>query len=74
MMSVLDYRLYRRTQNKNQKPNRPCNAACDRNKDSTNRSPAKSVQKNAITVRRPSVYNSLPKYLRNMISLKTEII
>ena len=40
----------------------------------TNRNPAKSLQENAITVFGPQLYNSLPKYLRNIESVKTEPI
>ena len=38
----------------------------------TNRHPAQSLQENAITVFRPRLYNSLPKYLRDIESVKTE--
>ena len=38
----------------------------------TNRSPAQSLQENAITVFRPRLYNSLPKYLRDIERVKTE--
>ena len=38
----------------------------------TNRNPAKSLQENAIIVFGPRFYNSLPKYLRHMESVKTE--
>ena len=38
----------------------------------TNRNPAQSLQENAITVFRPRLYNSLPKYLRDIESVKTE--
>ena len=38
----------------------------------TNRSPAQSLQENAITVFGPRLYNSLPKYLRDIESVKTE--
>ena len=38
----------------------------------TNRNPAQSLQKNAITVFGPRLYNSLPKYLRDIDSVKTE--
>ena len=38
----------------------------------TNRNPAQSLQKNAITVFGPRLYNSLPKYLRDIESFKTE--
>ena len=38
----------------------------------TNRNPAQSIQENAITVFGPRFYNSLPKYLRNIESVKTE--
>ena len=38
----------------------------------TNRSPAQSLQENAITVFGPKLYNSLPKYLRDIESVKTE--
>ena len=38
----------------------------------TNRNPAQSLQENAITVFRPRLYNSLPKYLRHIESVKTE--
>ena len=38
----------------------------------TNRNPAQSHQKNAITVFGPRLYNSLPKYLRDIESVKTE--
>ena len=37
-----------------------------------NRIPAQSLQKNAITVFGPRLYNSLPKYLRDFESVKTE--
>ena len=37
----------------------------------TNRNPAQSLQKNAITVFGPRLYNSLPKYLRDIESVKT---
>ena len=39
----------------------------------TNRNPAQSLQENAITVFWPPLYNSLPKYLRDIESVKTEI-
>ena len=38
----------------------------------TNRNPAKSLQENAITVFGPQLYNSLPKYLRDIETVKTE--
>ena len=38
----------------------------------TNRNPAQSLQENAITVFGPRLYNSLPKYLRDIVSVKTE--
>ena len=38
----------------------------------TNRNPAQSLQENAITVFGPRLYNSLPKYLRDIESIKTE--
>ena len=38
----------------------------------TNRNPAQSFQENAMTVFRPRLYNSLPKYLRVIESVKTE--
>ena len=38
----------------------------------TNRNPAQSLQENAITVIGPRLYNSLPKYLRDIESVKTE--
>ena len=38
----------------------------------TNRNPAQSLQENAITVFRPRLYNLLPKYLRDIESVKTE--
>ena len=38
----------------------------------TNRNPAQSLQKNAITVFVPRLNNSLPKYLRDIESVKTE--
>ena len=38
----------------------------------TNRNPAQSLQDNAITVFGPRLYNSLPKYLRDNESVKTE--
>ena len=38
----------------------------------TNRSPAQSLQENAITVFGPRLYNSLPKYLTDIESVKTE--
>ena len=37
----------------------------------TNRQAAQSVQENAITVFGPRLYNSLPKYLRDIESVKT---
>ena len=36
----------------------------------TNRNPAQSLQENAITVFGPRLYNSLPKYLRDIKSVK----
>ena len=39
---------------------------------STNRNNAQSLQENAITVLGPRLYNSLPKYLRDIESVKTE--
>ena len=36
-----------------------------------NRNPAQSLQENAITVFWPRLYNSLPKYLRDIESVKT---
>ena len=38
----------------------------------TNRNPAESLQENAITVFGPRLYKSLPKYLRDIESVKTE--
>ena len=38
----------------------------------TNRNPAQSLQENAITVFGPRLYNSLPKYLRDIQNVKTE--
>ena len=38
----------------------------------TNRNQAQSLQENAITVFRPRLYNSLPKYLRDIEGVKTE--
>ena len=38
----------------------------------TNRNPAQSLQENAITVFGLRLYNSLPKYLRDIESVKTE--
>ena len=38
----------------------------------TNRNPAQSLQENAITIFGPRLYNSLPKYLRDFESVKTE--
>ena len=38
----------------------------------TNRNPAQSLQENAITVFRPRLYNLLPKYRRDIESVKTE--
>ena len=38
----------------------------------TNRNPAQSLQGNAITVFGPRLHNSLPKYLRDVESVKTE--
>ena len=38
----------------------------------TNRNPAQSLQQNAITVFAPRLDNSLPKYLRDIESVKTE--
>ena len=38
----------------------------------TNRNPAQSLQENAITVFGPRLFNSLPKYLREIESVKTE--
>ena len=38
----------------------------------TNRNPAQSLQKNAITVFGHRLYNLLPKYLRDIESVKTE--
>ena len=38
----------------------------------TNRNPAQSLQENALTVLGPRLYNSLPKYLRDIESVKTE--
>ena len=38
----------------------------------TNRNPAQSLQENSITVFGPRLYNSLPKYLRDIESVKTE--
>ena len=38
----------------------------------TNRKPSQSLQENAITVFGPRLYNSLPKYLRDTESVKTE--
>ena len=39
---------------------------------STDRNPAKSLQENAINVFGTRLYNSLPKYLRDIESVKTE--
>ena len=38
----------------------------------TNRNPAQSIEENAITVFGPRWYNSLPKYPRDIESVKTE--
>ena len=38
----------------------------------TNRNPAQSLQENAITVFGPRLYSSLPKYKRDIESVKTE--
>ena len=38
----------------------------------TNRNPAQSLQENAITVFGPQLYNSLPKYLRDIENDKIE--
>ena len=38
----------------------------------TNRNPSQALQENAITVFGPRLYNSLPKYLRDIESVKTE--
>ena len=38
----------------------------------TNRNPAQSLQENALTVLGPRLYNSLPTYLRDIKSVKTE--
>ena len=38
----------------------------------TNRNPAQFLQENAITVFGPRLHNSLPKYLRDIESVKTE--
>ena len=38
----------------------------------TNRNPAQSLQENAITVFMRRLYNSLPKYLRDIENVKTE--
>ena len=38
----------------------------------TNRNPEQSLQENAITVVGPRLYNSFPKYLRDIESVKTE--
>ena len=38
----------------------------------TNRNPAQSLQENVITVFGIRLYNSLPKYLRDIESVKTE--
>ena len=38
----------------------------------TNRNQAQSLQENAITVLGPRLYNSLPNYLRDIESVKTE--
>ena len=40
----------------------------------TNGKTAQSLQENAITVLGPRLYNSLPKYLRDIESVKTEKI
>ena len=37
-----------------------------------NRNPAQSLQENAITVFGPRLYNSLPKYLRDIESVETK--
>ena len=39
----------------------------------TNRNPAQFLQENAMTVFGPRLYNSLPKYLRDIESVITEI-
>ena len=38
----------------------------------TNRNPTESLQENTITVFGPRLYNSLPKYLRDVESVKTD--
>ena len=38
----------------------------------TNRNPSQSLQENPITVLGPRLYNSLPKYLRDIETVKTE--
>ena len=65
------YGWYKGTQNKNQKTSKTWNTKsviqCP-----TNRNPAQLIQENAITVFRRQLYNSLPKYLRDIESVKTE--
>ena len=55
-------------QNKNQKTPKTWNTV----RFPTNRNPAQSLQENAITVFGPRLYNSLPKYLKDIKSVKTE--
>ena len=57
-------------QNKNQKTSKTWNTQCGI-KYPTNRNPAHSLQENAITVFGPRLYNWLPKYLRDIESVKT---
>ena len=56
--------------NKNQKTSKTWNTV--RYSVSNNRNPAQSLQENAVTVFGPRLYNSLPKYLRDIESVKTE--
>ena len=65
---IAKYWWYNGTQNKNQKTSKTSNTV----RYSTNRSPAQSLQENAITVFGPRLYNSLPKYLKDIKSVKTE--
>ena len=56
--------------NKHQKTSKTWNTV--RYSVSNKQNPAQSLQENAMTVFWPRLYNSLPKYLRDIDSVKTE--
>ena len=69
-MVLKGHKIKSRTQNK--MTHRATNVTRSVIEYPTNRKPAKSFQENATSVFGPRLYNSLPNYLRDMRSFKTE--